>query len=229
MVRNNFFIKSNVVALLDENRQPLGVMPSGKAKELANNKNIQLVLVNGAAVPPVYALGDGPADTITTDTVRLLDSERKMIGIVPVADARKMATDRGEDLIVLNSKAEPNVCQLGNKSKFEYERKKAAKENEKKQRQAAKTSAVKELKLPADTSDSSKGDRTRLYARACEFIGEGHPVKLSVRFRGRQMAHSRDVMDRLHEEIKEAIPNATVSMPTAAGNLFSMLCSPVKK
>lgn len=228
-MRNNFFIQSPYVLLLDENRKSLGTMPAGKAKEIANNKDIQLVLVDGMARPPVYALGNGPTDEISTATVRLMDSNRENLGIMSAEDARKLAEERGEDIIVLNPKADPNVCMLGDRKKYEYERKKAAKENEKKQRSAAKSNEMKELKLPADTSDSSKGDRVRLFSRAAEFVSEGHPVRLSVRFRGRMMAHSAGVMERLYEEAVAAIPDATISAPSAAGNIFAMLCTPIKK
>lgn len=228
-MRNNFFIQSPYVLLLDENRKSLGTMPAGKAKEIANNKDIQLVLVDGMTRPPVYALGNGPTDEISTATVRLMDSNRENLGIMSAEDARKLAEERGEDIIVLNPKADPNVCMLGDRKKYEYERKKAAKENEKKQRSAAKSNEMKELKLPADTSDSSKGDRVRLFSRAAEFVSEGHPVRLSVRFRGRMMAHSAGVMERLYEEAVAAIPDATISAPSAAGNIFAMLCTPAKK
>ena len=228
-MRNNFFIQSPYVQLLDENRKSLGTMPSGKAKDIANNRDILLVLVDGRANPPVYALGTGPKDEIMTATVRLMDSSRENLGVMSAADARKLAEERGEDIIVLNPKADPNVCMLGDRKKYEYERKKAAKENEKKQRSAAKSNELKELKLPADTSDSSKGDRVRLLARAAEFVAEGHPVRLSVRFRGRMMAHSSDVMQRLYEEAVAAIPGANIAEPSAAGNIFAMLCTPSKK
>lgn len=228
-MRNNFFIQSPYVQLLDENRKSLGTMPSGKAKDIANNRDILLVLVDGRANPPVYALGTGPKDEIMTATVRLMDSNRENLGVMSAADARKLAEERGEDIIVLNPKADPNVCMLGDRKKYEYERKKAAKENEKKQRSAAKSNELKELKLPADTSDSSKGDRVRLFSRAAEFVAEGHPVRLSVRFRGRMMAHSADVMQRLYEEAVAAIPGANIAEPSAAGNIFAMLCTPSKK
>lgn len=228
-MRNNFFIKSPVVELLDENRKSLGTMPSGKAKDLANAKDIMLVLVDGRANPPVYALGNGPEDEIITETVRLLDSDREFIGIVSASEARKMAKEREEDIIVLNVKSDPNVCMLGDRKKYEYDRKKAAKELDKKQRLAAKANELKELKLPADTSDSSKGDRMRLFERAKEFTAEGHPVKLTVRFRGRQMSHASDVMDRLYDEAVTTLEGITVSRPVAAGNFFSMMCQPAKK
>ena len=228
-MRNNFFIPSPFVQLLDENHKSLGTMPAGKAKDIANHRDIPLVLVDGRANPPVYALGAGQTDEIVTDTVRLIDSNRENLGVMSAADARKLAEERGEDIIVLNMKADPNVCMLGDRKKYEYDRKKAAKENEKKQRSAAKSNELKELKLPADTSDSSKGDRVRLFSRAAEFVAEGHPVRLSVRFRGRMMAHSGDVMQRLYEEAVASIPDANISNPSAAGNIFAMLCTPSKK
>ena len=228
-MRNNFFIPSPFVQLLDENRKSLGTMPAGKAKDIANGKDIMLVLVDGQAKPPVYALGNGPADEITSATVRLMDINKALIGIFGVEEARALAKERGEDIIVLNVKADPNICMLGDRKKYEYDRKKAAKENEKKQRSAAKANELKELKLPADTSDSSKGDRVRLLERAKEFLAEGHPVKLSVRFRGRLMSHSGDVMERLYEEASATLEGASITRPSAAGNIFSMMCTPAKK
>ena len=228
-MRNNFYIKSPFVQLLDENRQPLGQMPSGKARELANSRDIDLVLVNDRVNPPIYALGNGPADEITSATVRLMDSERNQLGIMSADEARKMATDRGEDIIILNGKCDPNICMLGDRKKYEYAKKKAAKENEKKQRAMAKASELKELKFPADTSDSSKGDRSRLYEKAREFIAEGHPVKITVRFRGRMMAHASEVMDRLYEEAATELSTAQLARPVATGNVFTIMCNGTRK
>ena len=126
-MRNNFFIPSPTVLLLDENRKPLGTMPAGKAKDIANTKDILLVLVDGSARPPVYALGNGPTDEIVSSTVRLMDSNKEMLGVMSASEARKLAEDRGEDIIVLNMKVDPNVCMLGDRKKYEYEKKKAAK------------------------------------------------------------------------------------------------------
>lgn len=228
-MRNNFFIKSPYIVLLDESRKSLGTMPTGKARDLANGKNIALVCVDGKANPPVYALGNGSADEITTATVRLLGANREPLGVLPVSEVRKMAEESGEDIIVLNAKDNPNVCMLGDRKKYEYNRKKAAKENEKKQRSAAKSNELKELQLPADTSDSSKGDRERLLIRAKEFLEEGHPVRLSIRFRGRKIAHSSEVMNRLYDMVVEKLPDAAVTRPSATGNVFSMQCTPAKK
>lgn len=227
--RNNFFIPAPFIVVLDENRKSLGSMPAGKAKELANTRDVDLVCVDPRANPPVYALGEGPSDGAISATVRLLNGDRTQVGVFPIEEARKMASDRGEDLILINGKCDPNVCMIGDRKKYEYDKKKAAKENEKKQRAIAKASELKELKFPSDTSDSSKGDRDRLFERAVEFSEEGHPVKISVRFRGRLMAHAADVMDRLHDEAVEKIPNAQVGRPVAAGNVYSMMCTPAKK
>lgn len=227
--RNNFFIPAPFIVVLDENRKSLGTMPAGKARELANSKDIDLVCVDPRANPPVYALGEGPEDGATSATVRLLNSDKSQLGVFPIDEARKMATDRGEDLILINGKCDPNVCMLGDRNKYEYDKKKAAKEMEKKQRAIAKASELKELKFPSDTSDSSKGDRDRLFERAVEFAEEGHPVKISVRFRGRLMAHAAGVMERLHDEAVEKMPNVQVARPVAAGNVFSMMCTPIKK
>ena len=226
---NDFFIPSPSVTLLDENGRSMGVMPAGKAKDIANRKNIRLTPVNEKAFPPVYSLGSAKKDGILSEQVRLLNANREMIGIMSAAEARAKAKEAELDIIVLNANATPNVCMLGDLKKYEYEKKKAAAEKEKKQRQAANSSKLKELKLPADKSDSSKSDRLRLFGQAAKFVSEGHPVRLSVRFRGREMAHALDVMMFLHNEAVEIVKGATVGDPEGMGNTFTMLCSPVSR
>ena len=227
---NDFFIPSSSVTLLDENGRSMGVMPAGKAKDIANRKNIRLTLVNDKYFPPVYSLGSAKKeDGILSEQVRLLNANREMIGIMSASEARAKAKEAELDIIVLNANATPNVCMLGDLKKYEYEKKKAAAEKEKKQRQAANSSKLKELKLPADKSDSSKSDRLRLFSQAAKFVSEGHPVRLSVRFRGREMAHAGDVMAFLHDEAVEIVKGATVGDPVGMGNTFTMLCSPVSK
>lgn len=223
---NNFYIPSPTVTLLDDRGNSMGVMPAGKAKDIANRKNIRLTLVDDKAFPPVYTLGQNRKEGSLSDQVRLLGADRSMIGVVSADEARKKADEAGMDIIVLNANVTPNVCMLGDLKKYEYEKKKAANEKEKKQRQAANSSKLKELKLPADKSDSSKSDRMRLFTQAAKFVSEGHPVRLSVRFRGREMAHAKDVMDFLYMEAKEIVTGCTVGEPVGMGNTFAMLCSP---
>ena len=226
---NDFFIPSPTVTLLDENGRSMGVMPAGKAKDIANRKNIRLTLVNDKSFPPVYSLGSAKKDGILSEQVRLLNANREMIGIMSASEARAKAKEVELDIIVLNANVTPNVCMLGDLKKYEYEKKKAAAEKEKKQRQAANSSKLKELKLPADKSDSSKSDRLRLFSQAAKFVSEGHPVRLSVRFRGREMAHALDVMTFLHNEAVEIVKGATVGAPEGMGNTFTMLCSPMSR
>lgn len=226
---NDFFIPSPTVTLLDENGCSMGVMPAGKAKDIANRKNIRLTLVNDKSFPPVYSLGSAKKDGILSEQVRLLNANHETIGIMSASEARAKAKEAELDIIVLNANNIPNVCMLGDLKKYEYEKKKAAAEKEKKQRQVANSSKLKELKLPADKSDSSKSDRLRLFGQAAKFVSEGHPVRLSVRFRGREMAHAGDVMAFLHDEAVEIVKGATVGDPVGMGNTFTMLCSPVSK
>ena len=226
---NDFFIPSPTVTLLDENGRSMGVMPAVKAKDIANRKNIRLTTVNEKSFPPVYSLGSAKKDGILSEQVRLLNANRETIGIMSAAEVRAKAKEAELDIIVLNANSTPNVCMLGDLKKYEYEKKKAAAEKEKKQRQAANSSKLKELKLPADKSDSSKSDRLRLFSQAAKFVSEGHPVRLSVRFRGREMAHALDVMTFLHNEAVEIVKGATVGAPEGMGNTFTMLCSPMSR
>lgn len=232
--RNNFYIPAPYIEVLDVNRSSLGTMPAGKAKDLANTRALYLLPYDSTKNPPVYALSEtmrleeNTGDGITSDTVRLLSQSKEMLGVMSAAEARKAALDAGTGIIVLNAKQDPNICMLGDPKKYEYDRKKAEKENAKKQKAISRASEVKELKFPADTSDSSKGDRDRLLSRAAEFIAEGHPVKVSVKFRGRQMSHANDVMDRIMDEVR-TLENCTIGNVSNSGNIFSVLCTPVKR
>lgn len=228
-MKNDFYIAASSIQLLDESRKPMGIMSPGKAKAIANGKDIELVCVDATKNPPVYALGREAVQTIDAETVRLMDENRQPIGVVPTADAKRMAKDRGLDLIPLAANQNPPVYMIGDKGKYEYEQKKRAKEQDKKNRAAAKASTEKELQLPADTSDSSKGDRTRLMNQGNAFLAEGHPVKFRVQFSGRRIAHSQEVMDRIVDELREAITNGTIMKVDRNDKRFFINCMPNKK
>ena len=120
------------------------------------------------------------------------------------------------------------VCLLGD---CVYDQKKKAKELDKKNRAAAKASEEKMLKLTSDTTDSSKADRARILKQANDFLVEGHPVKLNIRFRGREISHAEGAMDRLREEIRVGIVDGTVVKETRStdGGTYTIQCMPRKK
>lgn len=99
--KNNFYIAASSVMLIGEDGKPMGVMSPGKAKAIANDRDLPLVCVNPAANPPVYRLGNPPKDGITTATVRLMGENGEQFGVISSEEARKIADERGLDIIVV--------------------------------------------------------------------------------------------------------------------------------
>jgi translation initiation factor IF-3 len=165
---------------------------------------------------------------IEAKQVRLLDQDRKLIGIYRPVEAKEIANERDQDLIPLNTNCDPAVFMLGDMGKYQYEKNKAQKAQQKQNRANAKASEEKELRLPADTTKSSEGDRMRLYEKGDEFLTEGHPVQFVVKFRGRMMQHAPDVMERIREELTQFVPNGIQERSAQAGNQFRIRMTPAK-
>lgn len=236
------FIKASFIAMQDENGRDLGTMPTGQAKDYARKKGMELVAVNESADPPVFtvkprqrfvprAQEDRSQYEITAKTVRCTDETGKSLGVIDTADAKKLAEERGLSLIAVNNKIDPPIGKIGDLNKYIYDQKKAQKEKEKKNRAAAKACEKKDLKLTSDTTPSSQADRDRILKQANDFLKDGHPVDLMIRFRGREISHAETSMTRIREEILHGITEGTVSRETRNqnGDTYTISCSPVKK
>jgi len=136
----------------------------------------------------------------------------------------KTAQDAGVDLVEISPNAEPPVCRVMDYGKFLYEKSKAAKEQKKKQ----KTIQVKEIKFRPGTD---VGDYQVKLRNLVRFIEEGNKVKVTIRFRGREMAHQGigvDVLNRLKEDTAEIA--SVESFPSRIeGRQMIMVLSPKKK
>ena len=97
-------------------------------------------------------------------------------GVVSLKEAQKLADDQELDLVLINENAQPPVCKIMNYEKFIYQQNKAAKQ---------KSLDIKEIKLGPNTSENDLSYRTK---HICEFLDKGHKVKLTMQFRGREMA-----------------------------------------
>ena len=221
--KNNFYISAPVIMVLDETGKSIGTMNPGRAKAIANDKDLPLVCVNPNATPPVYRIGEPPKDGLSSETVRLMDENHVQLGVVSSKDARKLAEERGLDLIVVAPNQDPPVAMLGDRGKYEYEQKKRKREMEKKNRAAAKASELKEIRFPPNGGDS---DRMRLIKQGDEFMAEGHPVNFTIRFPGRKVSHCDEVIDRVKAEMTENLKNGSVSRITRNGNNFTVICLP---
>jgi translation initiation factor IF-3 len=223
--KNNFYISASSVLLLAEDGKPMGVMNPGKAKAIANDRDMPLVCVNPNANPPVYRLGNPPKDDLSTATVRLMGPDGEQFGVVSSAEARRMAESLGLDIIVVAPNQDPQVARLGDRGKYEYEQKKRKREMEKRNRAAAKAAEVKDLRFPCNGGDA---DRERIISQGDEFMEQGHPVNFCIRFPGRKVSHCDDVIERTKEEMGNSLTHGSIARITRNGNNFIISCMPKK-
>lgn len=171
---------------------------------------------------PMPRKDDGPRinSDIRVDEVRLVDSEGNMKGVVKIDEALKLAEEEGLDLVEVSPNAEPPVCKILDYGKYKYEQQKKANEARKKQ----KTVDVKEVKM---SPRIEKNDYDVKMRNATRFLNDGNKVKVSMRFRGREMAHQdigRDLFAQMIEELGEL---ATVELkPKFEGRQMIMILAP---
>ena len=138
-------------------------------------------------------------EEIRDKEVRLIDSDGSQLGIVTIQQAMDTAIQRGLDLVKIAPKAEPPVCRVMDYGKFRFEQAKKEKEARKNQ----KVVDIKEVRLSAKIDVADFNDRVK---QAEKFLKGGDKVKASIRFRGREMAHTDiglTVMQRFAEACAE--------------------------
>lgn len=138
-------------------------------------------------------------DAITVSEVRLVGPEGEMHGVVALAKAIEMADDVGLDLVEVSPNAEPPVCKILDYGKYKFEQQKKANEARKKQ----KTVEVKEVKM---SQRIEKNDYEVKLRNARRFLESGNKVKVSMRFRGREITHQnigRDLFEQMREELSD--------------------------
>jgi translation initiation factor IF-3 len=136
---------------------------------------------------------------INSATVRLVGATGDMLGVVAIAEALRLADQAGLDLVEISPNAAPPVCKILDYGKYRYEAQKKAHEARKKQ----KVIQIKEIKL-RPTID--KHDLDIKLKHTLEFLEEGDKVRISLRFRGREMDHQNigmDVINRVQEALKD--------------------------
>nr|WP_311528950.1 translation initiation factor IF-3 [uncultured Ralstonia sp.] len=161
---------------------------------------------------------------ITAPEVRLTGVEGEQLGIVKLFDALRLAEEKDVDLVEIAPTAQPPVCRLMDYGKFKYSEQKKAHEAKLKQ----KVIQVKEVKFRPGTDD---GDYNVKLRNAQRFLDEdGDRVKVTLRFRGREMAH-QEIGMRMLERIKTDLePFAQVEqMPKMEGRQAVMMLAPKKK
>ena len=136
---------------------------------------------------------------IRAPQVRVIDEAGEMLGVMTVPEGIKLAEDRGLDLVEVSPNATPPVCKIIDFGKYKYEVQKKKNEAKKKQ----KVVTIKEIKLRPNIDPHDLGIKTK---QMKGFLAEGDKVKITLRFRGREMAHidlGRALLDRVKDEFGE--------------------------
>ena len=165
---------------------------------------------------------DGPRVNTEIDarSIRLIDADGEMVGVVSLREGLDMAAEVGLDLVEVSPNAEPPVCKILDFGKFKYEAQKKKNEARKKQ----KVIEVKEVKLRPNIDDNDYEVKMRAMRK---FLTEGDKVKITLRFRGREMAHQHlgmAVLDRVREALDDMAK--IESLPRMEGRQMVMIVAP---
>ena len=165
---------------------------------------------------------DGPRvnEEIRVPQVRLIDQEGEMMGVMGARDAMLRAYSVGLDLVEISPNADPPVCKILDYGKFKYEQQKKKNEAKKKQ----KVIEIKEIKVRPNIDENDYQVKMRAMK---SFIEEGDKVKVTLRFRGREMAH-QDIGIRVLERIRAEMDVSTKveQMPRLENRQMVMVLSP---
>jgi translation initiation factor IF-3 len=165
---------------------------------------------------------EGPRinDEIRVPQVRLIDDAGEMIGVMSAREALIRAYDAGLDLVEISPNAVPPVCKILDYGKYKYEQQKKANEARKKQ----KVVEIKEIKVRPNIDDHDYDVKMK---QMKNFIGEGDKVKVTLRFRGREMAHQElgvKVLERIRSDLTELVK--VEQMPKLENRQMVMVISP---
>ena len=151
--------------------------------------------------------------------VRLIDEEGNQKGIVPTLEALKLAKEKDLDLVEVSPNANPPVCKILDFGKYRFEQEKKLRESKKNQ----KVLKLKEIRMQPKIGP---GDLDTKAKHVQEFLDEGDKVKVTIRFRGRELAHTELGYDVLNEVLKRLTSAYVVEKaPAMDGKTMSMTIS----
>ena len=162
-------------------------------------------------------------DEIEAVEVRVIDSSGEQKGVMGVAEAIELARDEGLDLVEVAPTADPPVCRIMDFGKYLFEQNKKAQSARRKQKQVH----VKEIKFRPGTDE---GDYKVKLRKLVQFLENGDKTKITLRFRGREMAHQElgaNLLARVREDLEEY--GVVEQMPQMEGRQMIMVMSPKKK
>ncbi|ETX27182.1 translation initiation factor IF-3 [Roseivivax isoporae] len=172
--------------------------------------------------PPTRDTGPRVNDRIRVAEIRLIGPDGENVGVVTPARGLELAEAAGLDLVEISPNATPPVCKIMDFGKFKYEQQKREAEARKKQ----KVIEVKEVKFRPNTDTHDYEVKMK---NVVKFLEHGDKVKVTLRFRGREMAHQnlgRDLLERVAEDVKEI--GKVENMPKMEGRQMVMMIGPVK-
>ena len=155
--------------------------------------------------------------------MRVIGADGEMVGVLSRDEALRLAEESGMDLVEIQPNAEPPVCRVMDFGKFRFEMQKKASAARKKTKQVE----IKEVKFRPTTDDGDYAIKLRNMRR---FIEEGDKIKITIRFKGREMAHTElgvQMIQRLEEDLKEEV--VIESRPRLEGRQMVMMVAPKKK
>ena len=160
-------------------------------------------------------------ESITASEVRVISSNGEQLGILSIREALNRAEDEGFDLVEISPKALPPVCKITDYGKLKYKEQKSKKEAKKKQ----KIIEIKEIKMRPGIE---KHDYNVKLKALSKFIGNGNKVKISMRFRGREIEHKNLGFNLLNKLTEEVVNFAEVEVPPKTeGRQIIMVLVPV--
>ena len=162
-------------------------------------------------------------EEIQQKEVRLVKEDGEQMGVVDIETARKAARDDNLDLVELVPDAKPPVCKIMDYKRYLYDQKQKAKEAKKNQKQTQ----LKEMKLRPNTDEADYQVKLR---KIISFLEDQDKVKVTIRFRGREMAHQElgmKLLNRVEEDLKEY--GVVEQRPKFEGRQMVMVLAPAKK
>jgi translation initiation factor IF-3 len=175
-------------------------------------------MIRRPVAPPL----NGPRynEFITVPRVRVIDENGENIGVLLTAEAIEQAAQVGLDLVEVSPSADPPVCKFLDVGKFKYEAQKKANLARKSQ----KTQEIKEIKMRPNIDDHDYDTKMK---KVRDFLGEGDKVKITLRFRGRELAHGELGMRLLQRVQGDVSDNAKVEQhPRMEGRQMLMVLAP---
>jgi translation initiation factor IF-3 len=159
-------------------------------------------------------------EEIRDKEVRLIDADGSMVGVLSAKEAQKLANQKNLDLVKISPNAEPPVCKIMDYGKYMFEQAKKDKEARKNQ----KIISIKEVRLSPSIEEHDFEFKMK---NAAKFLKDGDKVKVSVKFRGREMNHTslgREVLENFAEQLKDV--GSMDRAPKLEGKNMSMILNP---